>query len=183
VHYIANSHFVAYDTIVPIVIDDSEKRESASTRALRRVLFAIGEDLPEEVTTTLQRFPFHVSVSSQKIQVAEDTFTSDDASLVLLILTPPAEAENCVADGDRGTVPRSSGGFLIYAQSIEAMNHAIRDLGMPTVPPMMRPPFGNMLPDVVVSDAKARGMGLGSIRLGAYMNRDWSLSRHMKFTR
>ena len=144
------------------------------------MLLGVGDsNISDELTATLARFPFPVSVSSQAIHVAENEFRSVAAELVLLILAPPAASEKCSEESPE----HSSGSFIIYAQSREAFLHAIRDIGMPTVPPMMRPPFGNMLPDVVVSDAGMRGLGLGSFRMGAYLNADWSLSQRMMFVK
>jgi pimeloyl-ACP methyl ester carboxylesterase len=46
--------------------------------------------------------------------------------------------------------------------TIRGLHHAVYEVGQPTVPPMMRAPFGNMLPAFVTSDASVAVNGIGS---------------------
>jgi hypothetical protein len=57
----------------------------------------------------------------------------------------------------------------IQAQTPLALDFAVRSIGLPTVPPMMRVPFGNMLPQLIVADEELQGHGAGSIVCAAYL--------------
>ena len=138
--YLANLHFVAYDSFVGIripsrkstILKNSEKVRSSGPPPSLSILLLLGD-------------------------AAEPL--SGDGSQVVRFETTRAAVNGTMSGRVVATVT---------AASISALEHAVLEVGCPTVPPMMRAPFGNLLPGRGVLDTAARDEGLGSFHVLGY---------------
>ena len=71
--------------------------------------------------------------------------------------------------------------LLLSATDVDGLRN-VMSLATPTIPPMVRQPFSNTLPDVVVVDGRLRAEGAGGFLLAGYWNNDWSFASHVSYT-
>ena len=96
--------------------------------------------------------------------------------LVLVTIFPRRKSN------ENNNIISSAGGVLVFSQTMNAMKHVVHDIAMPTIPPMMRPPFGNLLPDFFISDSTKAHQGYGSfVRGGYFTERDFEISEEMSY--
>ena len=69
---------------------------------------------------------------------------------------------------------------IICANSAQGYLHMSR-LAAPTVPPMVRAPFANYIPDYIVIDHRIWDMGFGGVKIAGYWNHEWKYSEHQAY--
>ena len=57
----------------------------------------------------------------------------------------------------------------------------IAKLAAPTVPPMVRAPFANNMPDYIVIDRRIWDLGFGGVKIAGYWSHDWKYSEHQAY--
>eukprot|EP00759_Apiculatamorpha_spiralis_P019380 PhF_6_TR25452/c0_g1_i13/m.35213 len=155
--FIANSHFVAYDTILNILVEGELQQQ-----IVNHILVGVGSDMPTPMKHAANTLRVNLEHTSDCMEIQGRVFCGTNSSLAFATISPHNH-------------------LILYAQSREALHHLIYEIGMPTVPPMMRPPFGNMLPDIFVSDMKLKGMGYGSFVFGGYFDAQWQIDERQSF--
>lgn len=73
-------------------------------------------------------------------------------------------------------------GLYIYAEDHVGFNNLVR-LATPTIPPMVRAPFSNYIPEYLVIDSKFRCYGSGSFLAAGYFGNDWEYRDDLSYTR
>ena len=75
-------------------------------------------------------------------------------------------------------IPQRDGsvGLRLHGSTIAALEHLLYDIGQPTIPPMMRAPFTNQHPSIILSDADERHRGAGAVLLAGFFTDEWRLS-------
>jgi predicted esterase len=170
--FIADSHLVAFDSDVPVLFNfdllNNPKKPKISRRRMLLIGTLSGEEENSAVIDFGFLFPFPVQVGKTCIRFGDDIIVNG-TDLVLMTIFPSSEVF-------------LNGGVLLFSQSIKAMRHAVHEIGMPTIPPMMRPPFGNLLPDFFISDANLAHLGYGSFLAGGYFEAEsFRISKEMMF--
>jgi hypothetical protein len=68
----------------------------------------------------------------------------------------------------------------IHATTARGYHHMSR-LAWPVVPPMVRAPFANYIPDYIVLDERIWSRGFGGVKLAGYWNADWEFDDKQSF--
>ena len=55
-------------------------------------------------------------------------------------------------------------------------------LAWPVVPPMVRAPFANYIPDYMVIDERVWALGFGAVRAAGYWDSEWRLSPLQRYS-
>jgi hypothetical protein len=84
----------------------------------------------------------------------------------LLALVPRLDVRPASTD-DRRVALILSGG-----RSVEALRDVVQ-LGTPTIPPMLRPPYTNLVPDFLVTGPDVARHGMGGYAQAGYFGPDW----------
>jgi hypothetical protein len=72
-------------------------------------------------------------------------------------------------------------GVMITANTAEGYLHMSR-LSWPTVPPMVRAPFANLVPDFMVINEQIWANGLGAVQLAGFWDKNWRFSEDSSYT-
>jgi uncharacterized protein (DUF1786 family) len=200
--YIANSNFAAHDTHVRVLSDleyragnyDSEDKLAnvmmvggpTVNKVMRRICKGLNIYNGESVTTRTENqlktnemlcrstFGFHVAGDDVEDVDAELMFTSvgphrlpaesDVAAIFSFPLARIKHAENLIYE--------SGIGVCLHATSPQGFLHLSR-LAWPVVPPMVRSPFANYIPDYMVIDGRVWRDGMGGVKLAGFWNAQW----------
>ena len=193
--YLGNAHFAAHGTRVK-VLSDLEYRAGNYIKAiaLANILFIGGPthnkllkaanssfDLSEEdASKTLLAFvPTDLSFPSTatSFSLRDHVFNASDESIIFTMpisrwQSPPSPSSSFVA----------AMGGCIHANSAEGYLHMSR-LAWPVVPPMVRAPFANYIPDLMVIDSDIWALGLGAVKAAGFWDTEWKLSKTQLYTR
>lgn len=71
---------------------------------------------------------------------------------------------------------------VIVANSPEGYLRLSR-LAAPTVPPMVRAPFANYIPDYMIIDESLWELGFGSVKLAGFWDSNWKFSSDLSYAR
>ena len=71
-------------------------------------------------------------------------------------------------------------GAVIVANTANGYLHMTK-LAAPTIPPMVRAPFANYLPDYMIIDHRIWYKGFGSVKIAGYWDNYWQYSRHQAY--
>ena len=160
--YLANAYNVAYDSIVPIEYEYEAGSKTAPPFAFNTVALGVGclrsdgdcgahgSDVTSVAAAAVARLPFPAEVEQRQSEEGVARFGKQkyrSCSLALAALLPSASNTSSV--------------LVLHGSTLAALQHLLFDIGLPTVPPMMRAPFGNMLPGVLISEVCSRHRGYG----------------------
>mmetsp|Transcript_4733 Transcript_4733/g.7681 ORF Transcript_4733/g.7681 Transcript_4733/m.7681 type:complete len:200 (+) Transcript_4733:314-913(+) len=84
-----------------------------------------------------------------------------------------------IADWDE-THHTSMLNLVIAGTDSKGLRHIMK-LAQPTIPPMMRAPFANQVPDYVVVDGSVLSSGAGGILAAGFWANDWSVASEVSY--
>ena len=200
--YLGNAHFAAHGSRVK-VLSDLEYRAGNYIKALSlaNVLFIGGPthnkllktansslDLLEEDTsakTLLAFIPPDLSFSSTAtyFSLRDHVFNASDESIIFTMpISRRQSRQPSSSQSSLSPVLAAAMGGCIHANSAEGYLHMSR-LAWPVVPPMVRAPFANYIPDLMVIDGDIWALGLGAVKAAGFWDTDWRLSKTQLYTR
>jgi hypothetical protein len=169
--YIANSHLAAHDTSVNVMTDVQYLSEETNSFFRERNLIFIGCPLcnyaMETICVSQQRCNVPVNFTSyNSFTLARKTFHKQDQA-VMFTFPLVSQSKNV-----KESIPRL--GLCIHVNSPLA-THQISRLAWPVIPPMVRTPFANYIPDVIVVDFGVWSKGFGAVLFMGIWNSTWNI--------
>ena len=195
--YIANSHLSAHETHVQVMSDqDYVLKKFSEFDDLYNVLFIGGPTLnramqklcsyKDEIDKDRKvhcKSPVHFQTENNEkklvsFKIGPRTFDkSNDIALFTMPLTK--YAENSGKD-TKDILEQSALGACIHANTVNGFLHLSR-LAWPVVPPMVRAPFGNYIPDYLVINSDVWQQGMAAVQLAGYWNSYWKYDKDQAY--
>jgi len=207
--YLGNAHFAAHGTRVK-VLSDLEYRAGNYIKALSlaNILFIGGPThnkllkvahssfdlIEEDASKTLLAFiPKDLSFqpTATSFSLRDHEFNASDESIIFTMpisrrQSQPVTSSSSTSSSTSSQPSPSSTmvaamGGCIHANSAEGYLHMSR-LAWPVVPPMVRAPFANYIPDLMVIDGDIWALGLGAVKAAGFWDTEWKLSKTQLYT-
>ena len=172
--YIGNTHYTSTDTMVSIVKDDTY---NFGNHSQIKNLILIGGPEENEVTKRFLAyiqeralphppitFEEYMTKGQRPFRVGNCRFTDSGYGV---LYTSPLWVGNA-------TNGRNALVMIIAATDTSGLRNILR-LAEPTIPPMMRAPFANQVPDYVVVGPGTKSKGVGGIISAGYWDNQWNL--------
>ncbi|XP_078000966.1 uncharacterized protein LOC144453526 [Glandiceps talaboti] len=153
--YIANLFFLTSETIAPIIKD----KDLTDSVANGYNLIILGGPNENSWTSKIMTNSSPLSVDEQGISIGECRFTNHEIGVLSLL------------------PHRGSGlALVLMGNSIHGIEDVVR-LATPTIPPMTRSPFSNLVPDYVITGAEFKGKGPGGYLCTGFWGNQWDYTR------
>jgi len=201
--YIGNSHAAAHGTQVRIVTDLEYMSNNYASHARLFNLLLVGGPTMNKITRRLCRQgglpPLRAKCPVRFELSTGEAFTStsdednvlthfgigphlyDGPNDAAIFTMPLARRYNEEDQGDSGDDTADVAlGVCIHATSAQGYLHMSR-LAWPVVPPMVRSPFANYLPDYMVIDERVWALGFGAVRAAGFWNANWQYDASSSF--
>ncbi|XP_071963371.1 uncharacterized protein [Antedon mediterranea] len=149
--YIANLFFLTSDTIAPIIEDSTLTEQQAEDNNLI-VIGGVDENI--HTSKYLEKLPITYD-KDNGLKLGECTFTSSRTGL--LALAP---------HGKQGLA------LVLMGNSLTGLRDVV-NLATPTIPPMTRSPFSNMVPDFVITGPEFSRKGAGGYQCTGFWGNQW----------
>ena len=200
--HIANSLFAAHSSHVEVVTDMQYKSIVTSSEDMYETSYVNDGDENEGIfmNSIFIGGPMHNKAIRSMIQHKIQPIQANVQNVVYKSVSNGSSAyreENpifcigeryCFSNSDNAviyTFPMISGssaspsgsalGVCIHANSVEGYLHFSR-ISWPTVPPMVRAPFANYIPDYMVIDSMVWSQGLGGVLMAGFWAPNWAFS-------
>ncbi|XP_072030612.1 uncharacterized protein [Amphiura filiformis] len=154
--YIANLFYLTSDTIAPIFDDETLTEDKADSHNL----IVIGGPHQNQWT---QRFLDKVPLSLGDSGISLGDCTFSGSGLGALFLAP--HRDNGLA-------------LVLLGTTTQGLEDTIR-LASPTIPPMTRSPFSNMIPDFVLTGRDFQAKGSGGYLCTGFWGNQWEFRREL----
>mmetsp|Transcript_37189 Transcript_37189/g.37868 ORF Transcript_37189/g.37868 Transcript_37189/m.37868 type:complete len:752 (-) Transcript_37189:83-2338(-) len=132
-------------------------------------------------------FGHRSSVTQKKLDtrfcVSSHCFSNSDSAAIFTFPIASVPGVDSLIDGEEvhqdmrqsESIMSSALAYCIHAVSMEGYLHMSR-LAWPTVPPMVRAPFANYIPDFMVIDGSVWRKGMGGVVLAGFWSSSWRSS-------
>ncbi|XP_070577207.1 uncharacterized protein [Ptychodera flava] len=153
--YIANLFFLTSDTIAPVFRDNDLTEDTAS----QYNLIVLGGPQENSWTKKILQNGIPLTVDENGIGLGECLFSHHATGALLL-------------------APHRGNGLalLLLGNSIQGVEDVVR-LASPTIPPMTRSPFSNLVPDYIITGADFKKKGPGGYLCTGFWGNQWDYRR------
>lgn len=188
--FFINTHYVATNTFIPLF---SDLDEIPIDMLLYYNIVLIGKPVVNRYTKIMfdllnqqTQYPFILKDNGDMLLNRCKYSNGNGLSAIMMFPIPPdfLKDENLNLKYDESNLPNQNNrlGLYIHADDHVGFNNLVR-LATPTIPPMVRSPFTNYIPDYVVLDSKFRSYGAGSFLAAGYFGNDWEFRDDVSYTR
>jgi hypothetical protein len=211
--YIANAHFIAHSSYVPVISDlDFKTNENSYTNALFNLIFigcnytnkVLKSAAQESASKLRAHFPGNIVFAAMNETATDPSNTATNGELYTfrfadawypeidqsVVFSMPIYYEELTAAKSKKSrknpstqsnrpnvnIERIGMALAIHANSAEGYLHFSR-LAWPVIPPMVRAPFANYLPDFLVSNRGLFDQGAGGIEAAGFFDNLWKFDR------
>eukprot|EP00117_Sycon_ciliatum_P018872 scpid32260/ scgid17292/ len=150
--YIANLFFLMSDTLAPVIHDS---KLSPETAAKYNLIIVGGPQLNSFAESALSRVP--ISVGKGGIQLQHCTYKNPQSGA--LVLTPHGAADGLA--------------LVLAGNTVQGVLN-VASLATPTIPPMARSPFSNLIPDYLVTGPELDGRGPAGYLCAGFWGNSWN---------
>ena len=188
--YIANLHYAAHYTSVEVLSDDDFLIHGcADGRYDCNVVFIGGGFWNSAIQTccttkTTEDFGCNCPFQFAEVENRNDGLLTPQFVINDMLFDDPNDGVLFTFPLVDVKVPINSASFCvcIHSNSLGGFQHLSR-LAWPVVPPMVRSPYSNYIPDYIVIDDNIWSKGFGSVKMMGFWNATWGVNEYQGYIR
>jgi hypothetical protein len=206
--YLGNAHYASHNTYVQVLSDLEYRSGNYAKKSKLNNLLLIGDVFTNKLFRAITEAPSTAETMKSKVRATTIPVRGSIPSEITLHGYAAAEDEEraegletnaktgftlgkeTYSGDDHGlmfTLPiintntnEVGMGVCIHANTVQGYMHLSR-LSWPVIPPMVRAPFANYMPDFIVANYRIWAEGFGGVLAAGYWDTEWKLDQSQMF--